>query len=261
MSADERLTAPPAASRRDAVRSVKVPQIVAAFWVAKALTTALGESTSDYLVHLMPPVLAVVLGFVAFCVALALQFRTRRYVAWRYWTAVSMVGIFGTMAADVVHVGFGVPYAVSAPVFAVALAAVFAVWHRCEGTLSIHRVDSVRRESFYWAAVVATFALGTALGDLTATTLGLGYLASAVLFAVLICVPAAGRFVFRADAVLTFWMAYVLTRPLGASLADWAGKPTRNGGLGIGPGLVSVVLAAAVLACIAYFQASRADQP
>ncbi len=259
VSADERLLPKPA--RSDNGRSRKVPQIIAAFWLAKLLTTALGESTSDFLVHRMPPVVAVLLGFVAFCAALLLQVRTRTYVAWRYWTAVSMVGIFGTMAADVVHVGFGVPYQVSAAVFAVALAGVFVAWHRSEHTLSIHDVDTVRRELFYWAAVVATFALGTAVGDLTAVTFGLGYLASAVLFAALICVPVVGRFVFRADAVLTFWAAYVLTRPLGASLADWGGKGTHSGGLGIGPGLVSVVLAAGVIACVAYFQISRADRP
>ncbi len=244
-----------------AARPVKVPHVVAAFWLTKALTTALGESTSDYLVHRISPVPAVLLGFIAFCAALAVQLRADGYVAWRYWSAVAAVGIFGTMAADVVHVGLGVPYAVSAVGFAAVLAVVFVCWHRSEGTLSIHSVTTTRRELFYWAAVVATFALGTAVGDLTAVTLGLGYLASSLVFAVLICIPAAAYGLFSVNAVAAFWTAYVLTRPLGASLADWVGKPTSSGGLGVGAGAVSVVLAAALVACVSYLQLSRIDQP
>jgi uncharacterized membrane-anchored protein len=243
------------------LEGVKVPQVLAIFWVTKALTTALGESTSDFLVHAMPPVAAVLLGFVAFCIALTVQLRARRYSAARYWFSVAMVGVFGTMAADVLHVGFGVPYPVSATLFAVALVAVFVGWYRLEGTLSVHSIDTPRRELFYWAAVVVTFALGTAVGDLTAYTVGLGYAASVVLFAALITVPALGYRFFALNAVAAFWSAYVLTRPLGASVADWLGKPAADGGVGVGAGVVSIVLAAVIAAIVVYLARSGADAP
>ena len=155
--------------------TLRVPAITAWFWIAKALSTALGESASDSLVRILGPVPAVLLGAATFVGALVLQLRVRRYRAVPYWLAVVMVGVFGTMAADVVHVGLGVPYVVSASLAAVALAVVFSVWWRVEGTLSVHTIDSNRRELFYWAAVGVTFALGTAVGDLTAVTLRLGY--------------------------------------------------------------------------------------
>src|SRR5215475_1185581 len=159
----------------------KVPEVTAYFWIVKALTTAMGESTSDFLVHSLVPEVAVVLGGIAFCVALYLQFVKDRYVPWAYWLAVAMVGVFGTMAADVLHVGLGVPYLVSTIFYALVLAAVFRTWYRMEGTLSIHSITTPRRELFYWAAVLATFALGTAAGDMTAHTLGIGYFGSILL--------------------------------------------------------------------------------
>ena len=239
--------------------ALRVPEITLAFWVIKLLSTALGESTSDYLVHAMAPETAVVLGFVGFVIALLLQFSMARYVAWTYWFAVVMVGTFGTMAADVLHVGLGVPYVVSSVLYAAVLAAVFLSWQRTEGTLSIHTVDTPRREAFYWAAVVATFAMGTALGDLTAYTLGLGYFVSAALFAVLIAIPALGRRLLRWNAIFCFWFAYVVTRPLGASLADGFGKPTTLRGLGYGNGLVAAVLATAILVLVTYLALSKID--
>lgn len=241
--------------------SAKVPRVIAVFWLTKALTTAMGESTSDYLVHAIPPVAAVLLGFVGFCVALTLQLRAPEYSAARYWFAVAMVGVFGTMAADVLHVAFHVPYVASAVLFALVLAGVFVGWYRTEGTLSVHEVTNRRRELFYWAAVVATFALGTAVGDLTAYTVGLGYLASAVLFAVLIAVPAIGYRLLALNAVTAFWTAYVLTRPLGASVADWLGKPTVDRGVGLGAGPVSLVLAGLIVAIVVHLVRSRADAP
>jgi uncharacterized membrane-anchored protein len=239
--------------------ALRVPEITVYFWVIKALSTAMGESTSDYLVHVMNPVLAVAIGFVGFVCALAVQLTRHRYLAWPYWFAVVMVGVFGTMAADVLHVGFGVPYYASAPLFAVALVVVFVSWHRVEQTLSIHSIDTLRREGFYWAAVVATFALGTAVGDLTATTFGLGYAGSIVLFAGLIAIPAVGYFVLRWNPIFTFWFAYVVTRPLGASFADWLGKPTSSGGLGWGDGRVSLVLTAAIVCLVAYLAVTHRD--
>jgi hypothetical protein len=164
--------------------ALRVPEITIYFWVIKALSTAMGESTSGYLVHAIDPVVAVAIGFVGFCGALVLQFSMRRYLAWTYWLAVVGVGVFGTMAADVLHVRFGVPYAASTVLYAAVLLAVFIAWQQTEGTLSIHTVDTPRREAFYWAVVVATFAMGTALGDLTATTFHLGYFGSGLRFAV-----------------------------------------------------------------------------
>jgi uncharacterized membrane-anchored protein len=239
--------------------ALRVPEITAYFWAIKALSTAMGESTSDYLVHAMDPKIAVVLGFIGFAAALALQFRARRYIAWTYWLAVVGVGVFGTMAADVLHVGFGVPYIASSLLYAFVLAAVFIGWYRTEHTLSIHSVNTPRRELFYWAAVVATFAMGTALGDLTATTFGLGYLASGLLFAAVIAIPAIGYWRFRWNAIFCFWFAYVATRPLGASFADWLGKPKSAGGLGLGDGRVALALTIAIFCLVAFLAVTRRD--
>jgi uncharacterized membrane-anchored protein len=242
-----------------AERALRVPEITVLFWIIKALSTAMGESTSDYLVNTINPVVAVLAGFVGFSAAIAIQFSMRRYVAWAYWLAVVMVGVFGTMVADVLHVGFGVPYELSAFAFAVVLALNFIVWWRVERTLSIHSIDSSRREIFYWITVVATFALGTALGDVTAGDIHLGYFLSAIVFAAAIIVPAVGYAIGLFTPVFAFWFAYVLTRPLGASVADWLGKPKQFGGLGIGNGLVSVILTLLIVGFVAYLSVSKAD--
>ena len=239
--------------------ALRVPEITVYFWVVKALSTAMGEATSDFLVKRISPIPAVGLGFIGFVVALALQFRVRRYVAWNYWGAVVGVGVFGTMAADVLHVGFRVPYIASTFLYAVILAAVFIRWDRTEHTLSIHSIDTPRREAFYWAAVVATFAMGTAAGDLTATTFHLGYGWSIVLFAGILTVPAFGYRVLHWSPVLSFWFAYVMTRPFGASFADWVGKPKDIGGLGHGDGVVALSLTAVIVVLVAYLAISRRD--
>lgn len=239
----------------------KVPEVTALFWVVKALTTAMGESTSDFLVHALVPEIAVVLGGIAFCFALYYQFSRDRYIPWAYWTAVAMVGIFGTMCADVLHVGLGVPYLVSTVLFAFVLSLVFRSWYLSEGTLSIHSIQTPRRELFYWAAVLATFALGTAAGDLTANTVGIGYFGSILLFAALIAIPALGYFRFAMNPILAFWFAYVLTRPLGASVADWLGVSSARGGLGIGTGVVSLVFAAAIALLVRHLSRTGIDTP
>jgi uncharacterized membrane-anchored protein len=239
--------------------ALRVPEITVYFWVIKALSTAVGESTSDYLVHAMAPVAAVGLGFIGFVAALSLQFWMRRYMAWTYWLAVVMVGVFGTMAADVLHVGFGVPYPVSSILYGVVLLAVFVSWQKTEKTLSIHSVDTPRREAFYWAAVVATFAMGTAVGDLTATTFHLGYFASGLLFAGVIAIPAVGYWRFGWNAIFSFWFAYVATRPFGASFADWMGKPQAVRGLGLGDGTVALALGAAIFCLVAFLAITRRD--
>src|ERR1039457_2181015 len=179
----------------------KVPQITVYFWIIKILTTAMGEALADFLAFRYGPVLAGTVGTVAIVAALVLQFRVRRYMAWVYWFAVAMVAVFGTMAADGMHIELGVPYTVSTAFFAVCLAAVFAAWYAVEGTLSIHSIYTPRRELFYWATVIATFALGTALGDLTATTLGLGYLASGIMFTVFILIPAVAYWKLRMNSI------------------------------------------------------------
>ncbi|MHA7986178.1 COG4705 family protein [Rathayibacter sp. CAU 1779] len=223
-------------------RQQRVPDPTPLFWITKAVSTAMGEAVSDYSIHVLPPVVAVLCGFALFAIALNVQLSRRRYTPWAYWTAVGMVGVFGTMAADVMHVAFGVPYAVSSAFYAVVLALVFLLWWRLERTLSVHDITTTRRELLYWAAVVATFAMGTALGDLAAVGLGLGYLASVAIFAVVILIPALGYRLARWNAVFCFWFAYVVTRPLGASVADWFGKERVDGGLGFGEGWVSLVL-------------------
>src|SRR5215831_4015571 len=209
----------------------KVPEVTLYFWITKVLTTGMGEATSDYLVHRFNPEIAVVVGFT----------------------------VFGTMAADVLHVGLGIPYAVSTVFFMVVLAVIFVLWYRSEGTLSIHSIYTRRREVFYWATVLATFALGTAAGDLTAKVFGLGYLGSGILFAVVIAVPYVGYRWFGLNAIVAFWFAYIITRPLGASFADWLAWPPSVGGLGLGHGTVSLVSSAIIVGFVAYLAVSHKD--
>lgn len=238
---------------------IKVPEITIYFWLVKLLTTAMGESTSDYLVYHINPYLAVILGGVGFVAALILQFTVRKYIAWIYWLLVVMVAIFGTMVADVTHIVLNVPYYASTIAFAIILTIVFATWYRLEKTLSIHSIYTFRREIFYWATVLATFALGTATGDMTAMTLHLGYLASGIVFVVLFLLPGIGYFIFRRGDIFFFWFAYVMTRPLGASFADWFGKSKSIGGLGYGDRIVFTILTVLIVIFVGYLTVSRKD--
>lgn len=235
----------------------KVPEIIVVFWVVKIFTTAGGEAVSDYL---------KTWGNIAgggtevglFAVGLVLQFGTRRYRAVAYWFLAYAIAIFGTGVSDFLHLDVDIPYAGTTALWAVVLAAIFFLWHRCERTLSIHSITTQRRECFYWATVFATFALGTALGDFTATSLGLGYLASGILFGGVILVPAlAWR--LGANSVVTFWGAYVVTRPLGASFADYISKPKAISGLGFGDGPTAVVFTVAVAVLVLYLAVARPD--
>lgn len=237
----------------------KVPEVGLVFWVIKLLSTALGESTSDYLVKTFNPYFVVLAGFVGFVTVLVLQLRMRRYVPAVYWLAVTMVAVFGTMAADVLHVALGVPYIVSTGAFAIALAVILLLWYRTEKTLSIHSITTLRRELFYWATVSATFALGTAAGDLLAYSAGLGFFAAGVVFVVIFALPAVGYRFFRLNAIFAFWFAYILTRPIGASFADWTGKPHSVGGLGWGDGPVAAVLVILIIGLTAYLTVTRVD--
>jgi uncharacterized membrane-anchored protein len=237
---------------------VKVPEVTVYFWVVKLATTAMGEAISDYLVNDWNKYLGVLAGFIVFAVAISFQLRGKTYSTWRYWITVSMVAVFGTMAADVLHVVIGLPYALSFALYAVLLTATFTAWYRSERTLDIHTISTPRREVFYWLTVVFTFAMGTAVGDLTSITVSLGYLGSAFLFAGLILIPlAAWR--LGASQVATFWVAYVLTRPIGASFADYFGMPKDHSGLGLGHITTSVVLIAAVTAGIWFLKSSGRD--
>jgi uncharacterized membrane-anchored protein len=204
--------------------AVKVPEIIFVFWIVKILTTAGGEVTSDYLKtygNFGGGGTKVAL----FVIALILQFATRRYRAFAYWFLAYAIAIGGTGISDFLHLDVHIPYLGTTILWAVILAAVFWKWQRSEGTLSIHSITTQRREAFYWATVFATFALGTALGDFTADSLGTGYLASGIFFFAVILLPALAWRRFGLNSVAAFWMAYVVTRPLGASFADYISKP------------------------------------
>jgi uncharacterized membrane-anchored protein len=237
--------------------AVKVPEITLIFWVLKLLTTGMGEAMSDFMGQHSVPIAAAV-GIFGLAFALWLQFRTPEYRAPVYWFAVMMVAIFGTMAADGIHDGASIPYSVTTPVFAAVVGVTFALWYRTEGTLSIHSITTRRREALYWTAVLATFALGTAAGDLTAYSLNLGFWESAVLFAAVIAIPAVGWWRLRFNPIFAFWFAYVVTRPLGASFADGFSKPT-NGGLSLGDGTVSLVALVLFIALVVWVAVTRRD--
>jgi uncharacterized membrane-anchored protein len=238
--------------------AAKVPEITLAFWVIKLLTTAGGEATSDYLAlgsHLVGAVVEVGL----LVIGLIWQFRVRRYTAAAYWFLAYAIAIFGTGVSDTLHLTVGIPYSGTTVLWAVVLAVVFIVWYRSERTLSIHSILTRRREMFYWATVFATFALGTALGDFTASVLGLGYLASAIMFFFMILIPAVFWWRFGLNSVAAFWFAYVVTRPLGASFADYFGRAQSLSGAGFGSGRVAVIVAIAVAILVGYLAVTRRD--
>lgn len=218
-------------------RAPKVPEVFLLFWVVKLLTTGIGEAGADYMGTVSIP-LAAIVGIGGFFLALWLQLRATEYHALRYWITVLMVALFGTMVADGPHVVLGTPYYVDSMVYLAILAGVLTWWQRSEGTLSVHSITTARRERFYWGTVLLTFGLGTAVGDTTAIDMGLGFSWSIVLFGVLILVPLLLWRTRVLDATIAFWASYVLTRPLGASVADWLGKTHHNGGIGWGDGVV-----------------------
>jgi uncharacterized membrane-anchored protein len=238
--------------------AAKVPEVIFVFWVVKILTTAGGEATSDYL-KTWGNIRGGGAEVLVFLVGLVLQFATRRYRALAYWFLAFAIAIFGTGVSDFLHLDVHIPYAGTTLLWAVVLGAIFWLWQRNEGTLSIHSITTQRREAFYWATVFATFALGTALGDFTATSLNLGYLASGILFGVLILLPALAWWRFGLNSIAAFWMSYVLTRPLGASFADYISKPRALSGANFGDGPTAVVFAVAVFALVLYLAVARPD--
>lgn len=237
--------------------SPKVPAVLALFWVVKLLTTGIGETGADYLGTVSIP-LAALVGIGGFAAALWFQLRADTYHPVRYWLTVLSVALFGTMIADGPHVVLGTPYWVDSIVYLVLLAGVLAWWRRSEGTLSVHSITSARRERFYWGVVLLTFGLGTALGDATAIDFGMGFVWSILLFGVLIVVPLGLRRV-GLDATIAFWASYALTRPLGASVADWLAKGPSEGGVGWGTGPVTAVGLALFVALVAHLHVTHAD--
>ena len=238
--------------------AAKVPEVIALFWLVKILTTAGGEATSDYL-KVYGNLAGGGIELALFAAGLVWQLTTRRYSAFAYWFFAYAIAVIGTGVADFLHLDVGLSYAADSLLWAAILAAIFVVWRRSEGTLSIHSIVTQRREGYYWATVFATFALGTALGDYTAIALNLGYLSSAILFTVVICLPWLAHRRFGLGAVAAFWMSYVVTRPLGASYADWISKPKSTTGLAFGDGRTAVVFAVAVLAVVVHLAIARPD--
>ncbi|MGG1397581.1 hypothetical protein ABE288_07060 [Bacillus salipaludis] len=236
----------------------KVPEITLYFWITKLLTTGMGEVASDYLFENLNPFISAPLSVLIFVAAMILQFKVRRYIPSIYWLVVVMVSIFGTMAADVVRVGLGIPYIVSTIFFIVTLAGVLITWFSKEKTLSVHSIFTRRREIFYWLTVLVTFALGTAAGDMTASSMHLGYFASGVLFTVLLAIPALAYRLFGLNEIFAFWFAYIMTRPVGASFSDWLGASQSHGGLGIGKGLVTLVLLLLIIILVVFHGGSPA---
>ncbi len=241
----------------------KVPEITLFFWIIKILCTTIGETAADYLnTHLGLGLTGTSLVMGALLVvALAVQFRYRRYVPVVYWVAVVLISVVGTLITDNLTDNFGVSLVTTTIVFSIALAVIFVAWYLSERTLSIHTIVTVRREGFYWLAILFTFALGTAAGDLVAERFSVGYWQSAVLFAALIAGVTLAHYRLGLGAVTAFWAAYVLTRPLGASLGDYLSQPIADKGLGIGTTGTSLIFLTTILILVAYLTASRRDRP
>ncbi len=239
----------------------KVPEITVYFWVIKVLCTTVGETAADLLNEKAGLGLTGVslLTSVLLAGVLVVQFRTSAYRAGVYWLAVALISVVGTLISDNLTDNMGVPLETSTTVFAIILAIVFAAWYRSEHTLSIHSVDTTRRESFYWLAVLFTFALGTAAGDLVSERMNLGYWLAAVLFALAIGAIAVAHFALGLDAVWSFWIAYILTRPLGASIGDYLSQPTGDGGLGLGTVVTSALFLTVILGLVVYLAVTRRD--
>ena len=239
----------------------KVPEITLWFWVIKILCTTVGETAADYLND--------TLGFglsktsyvmtALLLVALVFQFRLRKYVPGVYWLAVVLISVVGTLITDNLSDNYGVALTTTTIAFALALAVTFAVWYRVEHTLSIHTIFTTRREAFYWLAILFTFALGTAAGDLTAEKLALGYFPSLLLFAGLITAVTIARYRFHLNAVLSFWLAYILTRPLGASIGDLLSQAKADGGLGLGTTATSFIFLGTIAAVVVYLAVTKRD--
>jgi uncharacterized membrane-anchored protein len=238
----------------------KVPEVTVYFWVIKVLCTTVGESAADFLninLNLGLTGVSVVTG-VLLVVALFFQFSANRYIPSRYWLTVTLVSVFGTLVTDNLTDNVGLPLEASTLIFGVLLGLTFLAWYLSEKTLSIHSVVTRRREAFYWLAILFTFALGTATGDLMAEVLGLGYLVTGVIVTSLIVVTAVAWRV-GLNSVLSFWIIYILTRPLGASIGDYLSQPPTQGGLGLGATVTSLIFVAGIVGIVTYLAVTKAD--
>ena len=232
----------------------RVPEVTGSFWIVKVLATTVGETAADYLsvnLNLGLSVTSYIMSGVLL-VALLNQFRLKRYIPVSYWIVVVLMSITGTLITDRLVDEFGVSLVTTTIVFSVVLSAVFALWYSNEKTLAMHSINTVKRELFYWAAILFTFALGTATGDLLAEALKLGYAQSTLVFSVLIAIVAICYYYFRMNAVLAFWLAYILTRPLGASTGDLLSQPIKNGGFGLGTVETSMLFLSVIVSLVVY---------
>jgi uncharacterized membrane-anchored protein len=256
---DEVAVAPP----RSRQMLNKVPEVTIFFWIIKILATTVGETAADFLnfnlklgltntTFVMSGLLLITLFF---------QFRSRKYVPGIYWLAVVLISVVGTLGSDNLTDNFGVPLETTTIIFTLAMLATFAVWYASEKILSIHSIYTTKREAFYWLAILFTFALGTAAGDLIAEGLNLGYWKSALMFAALIGVVTIAHYRFKLNAVLAFWIAYILTRPFGASLGDYLSQPYDAGGLGLGTVGTSAIFLVTILSLVIYLTKTRIDDP
>ena len=240
----------------------KVPEIILYFWIIKILCTTVGETGADYLntsLNFGLTNTTYVVGALLLAI-LAVQFKLKRYVPIVYWLAVVLLSVFGTLITDNLTDNFGISLITTTTVFSVILAAIFFVWYKVEKSLSIHGIITVRRELFYWLTILFTFALGTAAGDLVAEKLNLGYFISALVFGGIITVIAVAHLRFKLNAILAFWLAYILTRPLGASLGDYLSQPADKGGLGLGTVITSIIFLAAIVGTVIYLTATKRDE-
>jgi uncharacterized membrane-anchored protein len=232
----------------------RVPRVTAEFWLIKLMAVTMGETAADYLaVNLGLGLTATSLIMTAvLVVALVLQFAQKRYVPWTYWLAVVLISVVGTLVTDNLVDNLGVPLETNTIAFTVLLAATFAVWYAMEKTLSIHSIYNTRREAFYWLAILFTFALGTSAGDLVAEKFEFGYLTTAIIFAVVIAAITAAYYLLKLNGILAFWLAYILTRPMGASIGDLLSQPNEYGGLGLGTIVTSLLFLAVIVATVIY---------
>ena len=239
----------------------KVPEVTLYFWIIKILCTTVGETAADYLIeHFLGLTGTTLVMSALLLVLLFFQLKARKYSPSLYWLVVVFLSVVGTLITDNLTDHMGVPLEVSTIAFSLALIMTFAIWYAAEKTLSVHSIVTTRREAFYWLAILFTFALGTAAGDLVAEKFGLGYLTSIFIFAGLIAAVAVTFYAVKRNAVLAFWLAYILTRPLGASIGDYLSQAPTAGGLGLGTTTTSMIFLATILGLVVYLTVTRKDE-
>ncbi|MFJ6322128.1 MULTISPECIES: hypothetical protein [unclassified Rhizobium] len=249
----------PSSTKPGASTPNRVPEVTADFWIIKLLAVTMGETAADYLAVNLGLGLSLTSAIMCalLAIALVLQFAQKRYVPWSYWLAVVMISVVGTLVSDNLVDNFGIALTTTTIAFGIALAVTFAAWYLSERTLSIHTIFTTRREVFYWLAILFTFALGTSSGDLVAEQFSLGYLATGFIFGGIIALTAFAYYIFRLNGILAFWLAYIFTRPLGASFGDLLSQPQEYGGLGFGTTATSLLFLAGIIVIVVYMTVHR----